>query len=125
MSSKARIKKLELKRQTLIQNLLDTQQMIRGSFGTAYRKCGKPNCWCAEGMGHPINRITWTEKTHSRTKAIPPEDTACIQAMTQTYKRFRKNRQALRALERKINTLVDELEAKIVDVTKRQKEYLK
>ncbi len=44
---------------------------------------------------------------------------------TGNYRRFRKNRQALRTLERKINTAVDELEAKIVDVTKRQKEYLK
>lgn len=125
MSSKTRIKKLELQRQALIQELLNIQQMIRGSFGTAYRKCGKPNCWCAEGTGHPINRITWTEKTHSRTRAIPTEDLAWVQTMTNNYKRFRKYRQALRALERKSNIVVDELEAKIVDVTKRKKEYLK
>ncbi len=125
MSRKTQIKKLERQRQTLMQDLLHTKQMIRGSFGTVTRKCGKPNCWCVEGAGHPVKRITWTEKTHSRTKAIPAEDATWIETMTDNYRRFRKNRQALRALERKINTAVDELEAKIVDVTKRQKEYLK
>ncbi len=125
MSSKTQIKKLERQRQTLIQDLLHTQQMIRGSFGTVTRKCGKPNCWCLEGAGHPIKRITWTEKAHSRTQAIPAEDATWIETMTDNYRRFRKKRQALRALERKINTAVNELEAKIVAATKRQKEYLK
>ncbi len=125
MSRKTQIKKLERQRQTLMQDLLHTKQMIRGSFGTVTRKCGKPNCWCVEGTGHPVKRITWTEKAHSRTKAIPAEDASWIETMTGNYRRFRKNRQALRALERKINTAVDELEAKIVAATKRQKEYLK
>ena len=125
MSNKTQIKKLEQQRQTLMQDLLHTQQMIRGSFGTVTRKCGKPNCWCVEGAGHPVKRITWTEKAHSRTKAIPAEDASWIKTMTDNYRRFRKNRQALRTLERKINTAVNELEAKIVAATKRQKEYLK
>ncbi len=125
MSSQTRIQQLERQRQTLIKELVHTQQMIRGSFGTAYRKCGKPNCWCAQGTGHPINRITWTENARSRTQAIPAEDIAWIETMTHNYKRFRKNRQALRALERQINSVVDELEAKIVAETKRQKVYLK
>lgn len=125
MSSKIRIKKLERQRQALIQELLNTQQMIRGSFGTATRKCGKPNCWCAEGSGHPVNRITWTEKARARTKAIPAEDAAWVETMTKNYKRFRTNRQELRALDKKLNSEIDELEAKIVDHTKGQKEYLK
>ncbi len=125
MSSKTQIKKLERQRQTLIQDLLHTKQMIRGSFGTVTRKCGKPNCWCVKGAGHPVKRITWTERAYSRTKAIPAEDASWIETMTDNYRRFRKNRQALRTLERKINTVVDELEAKIVAATKRQKEYLK
>ncbi len=125
MSTKIRIQKLQRRRQALIQDLLNTKQMIRGSFGTAYRKCGKPNCWCAEGTGHPVRRITWTEQARSRTQAIPAEDSVWIQTMTKNYKRFRNHRQALRALEREINTVVDELEAQIVEMTKRQKQYLK
>ncbi|MCP4409572.1 MAG: hypothetical protein GY807_17845 [Gammaproteobacteria bacterium] len=125
MSSETRIKQLERQRQTLIQELLNTPQMIRGSFGITYRKCGKSNCWCAQGTGHPLKRIAWTENARSRTQTIPTEDIAWIETMTHNYRRFRKNRQALRALERQINTVIDEFEANIVAVTKRQKAYLK
>lgn len=125
MSTPTKIKALEQQRQTLIQKLLDIQPMIRGSFGTAHRKCGKPNCWCVDGAGHPVMRITWTEDARARTKAIPVEDADWAEAMTSNYKRFRKNRQALRALERKINAALDELETKTVEKTKPKKEYLK
>lgn len=118
------ITQLAQQHQARIKALLAAEQMIRGSFGTAYRKCGKPSCWCAEGAGHPVNRITWTEQARSRTKAIPAEETAWVEAMTDTYKHFRKNRQALRALERKINAAIDEFEVKTVEKTKRRKEYL-
>ena len=125
MSSKTQIRKLERQRQKLIQELLETQQMIRGSFGTVMRKCGKPNCWCAEGTGHPVNRITWTDKGRARTKAIPAEDAAWVATMTAHYKRFRKNRQELRALDKQLNREIDELEAKLADRTRQQKAYLK
>jgi hypothetical protein len=125
MSSKTQIKKLERQRQKLIQELLDTQEMIRGSFGKVMRKCGKPNCWCAEGDGHPLNRITWTEKGRPRAKTIPGEDAAWVATMTAHYKRFRKNRQALRALDKRLNNEIDELEAKLDDKTRQRKAYLK
>ena len=125
MSSKTQIRKLERQRQKLIQDLLNTEHMIRGSFGAVTRKCGKPNCWCADGTGHPVNRVTWTDKGRARTKAIPAEDAAWVETMTTHYKRFRKNRQALRALEKRLNSEIDELEAKIADDTNQQKAYLK
>jgi hypothetical protein len=43
--------------------------------------------------------------------------------MADSYKRFRKNRQALRALERKINLTLDELEATVVGKTRRKRGY--
>ena len=123
MSTSAKILKLEQQRRMLIQQLIDTQAMVRGSFGTAYRKCGNPNCWCAEGAGHPVNRITWSEEGRSRTKAIPDKDVDWAKQMADSYKRFRKNRQALRALERKINLTLDELEATVVGKTTRKRGY--
>lgn len=124
MSTPPHIAKLAQQHQARVKELLETEQMIRGSFGTAYRKCGKPSCWCAEGAGHPVTRMTWTEQARSRTKTIPAEEVAWVEAMTDNYKRFRKNRQALRALERKINAAIDEFEAKTVEKTKRRKAYL-
>lgn len=124
MSTPPHIQQLDQQHQALVKELLNTEPMIRGSFGLAYRKCGKPSCWCAEGTGHPVKRITWTEQTRSRTQAIPADEVAWVEAMTDNYKRFRKNRQALRALERKLNAALDDFEAKTVAKTKRRKEYL-
>jgi len=124
MSSKKQIETIAKQRQKLIEDLLSTQQMLRGNFSKAYRKCGKINCWCVKGQGHPINRISWTEKATSRTKAIPVEDIEWAKAMTGQYKRFRKVRQKTRVLDKRLNTLLDELEQKIIGKTKKCKSYL-
>lgn len=125
MSTPNTLRKLEEQHRKLIERLLDTQTMIRGSFGIAYRRCGNPNCWCAaEGAaGHPMNRITWSENGSSRTKTISKQDVDWAREMAEHYKRFRKNRQALRALERKINLALDKYEAKVIDKTERKRGY--
>jgi hypothetical protein len=126
MSTPQRIKTLEAQRQRLIDELLRVEQMLRGKFGVAYRRCGTPTCWCADShsQGHPMNRITWTEQSVSRTKAIREEDIAWVKERTKTYKRFRKNRQALRVLERKINAALDAVEEKTVQRTRKLRSYL-
>ena len=124
MSSKKQIETIEKRRQQLIEGLLSTPQMLRGSFSKAYRKCGKPNCWCVHGQGHPSNRISWTEKATSRTKAIPENDIDWAKAMTGQYKRFRKARHRIRALDKRLNIVLDDLEEKIVRKSKKCKRYL-
>lgn len=123
MSSTNKIRRLEQRRQALMERLLDTQSMIRGSFGSVHRKCGRANCWCSEGGGHPVNRINFSDEGRSRTKAIQTEDVDWAKSTTGNYKRFRKNRQALRALEEKINQAIDEFEVRIIAKTARQRKY--
>lgn len=124
MSTPSKIEKLERRRYRLIGELLKTQAMIRGSFGTVHRKCGASNCWCAEAGGHPVDRINYSEQGRSRTKAVKSEDVRWAREMTENYKRFRKNRQALRSLEKQINQAIDDLETKVVDKTARQRDYV-
>lgn len=124
MSTTSKIEKLERRRSRLIGELLKTQAMIRGSFGTVHRKCGASNCWCAEAGGHPVDRINYSEEGRSRTKAVKSEDVSWAREMTENYKRFRKNRQALRSLEKQINQAIDDLETKVVDKTARQRDYV-
>ncbi len=124
MSTPSKIEKLERRRSRLIGELLKTQAMIRGSFGTVHRKCGASNCWCAQAGGHPVDRINYSEQGRSRTKAVKSEDVSWAREMTENYKRFRKNRQALRSLEKQINQAIDDLEAKVVDKTARQRDYV-
>ena len=124
MSTPNKIRKLEQRRERLIGELLKTQAMIRGSFGTVHRKCGAPNCWCAQGSGHPLDRINYSQDGRSRTKAVKAQDVEWAREMTENYKRFRKIRQELRSLEKQINQAIEELEAKIVGKTARQRNYV-
>jgi len=124
MTTVQRIKTLEERRQQLIEELLQVEQMLRGSFGVAYRRCGTPTCWCADSYGHPINRITWSEKSVSKTKSIREEDIVWVKEQTDAYRRFRKNRKALREVERKINSALDAVEEKTVKRTRKRRAYL-
>ena len=124
MSTSKKIKQLEQSRERLISELLVTQAMIRGSFGTVHRKCGASNCWCAQAGGHPVNRINYSDEGRSRTKAVRAEDVKWAKQMTENYKRFRKNRQKLRTLDKQINQAIDDLETKIVEKTARQNDYV-
>ena len=124
MSTSNKIKQLEQRSERLISELLATPAMIRGSFGTVHRKCGACNCWCAQADGHPVNRINYSDEGRSRTKVVRAEDVKWAKQMSKNYKRFRKNRQKLRTLDKQINQALDDLETKIVEKTARQYDYV-
>jgi len=121
--SRKKIIGLEKKRSALMENLVRTSEMIRGTFNKVFLKCGKPTCRCAHGKGHLSLRVTWTEKAQPKTKAIPTEDANWIKKMTENYRIFRKHRQRLRALEKKMNQLLDEFEDELVTKTRQKREY--
>lgn len=110
----------------IVNDMINISHMIGGSFGTAYRRCGKPNCWCRdkEKKGHPLIRITFNEQGKSRTKAIPAKDKQWIKEMTDNYKYFRQNFQKLRLCENKLNELLNEFEQEVKKETKSLTDYL-
>ena len=124
MTTPNKIKQLQRRRERLLNELLITQVMIRGSFGTVHRKCGASNCWCAQGGGHPVDRINYSDEGRSRTKVIKAVDVDWAKQMTANYKRFRTNRQKLRTLDKQINQAIDDLEAKVVEKTAKQRNYV-
>jgi len=124
MSTKKQIHSVQRRRTILLQKIIDTRYMVKGTFRQVYRRCGKPSCWCVDDNGHLSNRISWSENAKSKTKAIPSDDLPWIQNMTANYKAFRKARQSIRALSDELNRLLDQLENEILDRTKSQRKYL-
>ncbi len=59
---------LEAERDRLYAQLSAVGDFRRGSVSENYRKCGKPNCACAQ-PGHPGHgpRFLWTRSTRGRT----------------------------------------------------------
>ncbi len=123
MSSKTKVVSLEKRRSILIERLVQTAEMIRGTFYETLRKCGKENCRCAEGAGHLSCRVTWTENGKPKTKAVPPDDTAWVASMTTNYGAFKTARRKLRAEERELNALLNHLEEELDSKTRRKRDY--
>ena len=121
------IKKVTKEIDQIVNEMISISHMIGGSFGTAYRRCGKPNCWCSnkEKPGHPLIRITFNEEKKSRSKAIPSKDKQWIKAMTDNYRYFRQHFQKLRQCENKLNELLNQFEQEVKNETKGLRDYLK
>ena len=58
MSTLKQIKALEKERASVIEKMLYQKLMVPGAYKEVYCRCGKKNCWCYSGMGHPYSRIT-------------------------------------------------------------------
>ena len=121
---KKNIRDLEKERQQVLAELLNFKEMLRGSAATVYTKCGRENCRCKDGKGHPHTRITWTEKAKGYTRKIPKKEMPWIKKVTNNYRNFRSLRQRLKKLEADIKELQDELEDILVSDTRETKNYL-
>src|SRR5574337_48190 len=49
------------------------EEALPGSLSLTRRRCGKPNCCCVEGDGHPLWQLTFMVKGHKRVERIPQE----------------------------------------------------
>lgn len=115
MSTIKQIKQMERKRAELLESILGITEMIGGSFSTVYRKCGKPNCWCVNGRGHPVDRIVFVKRSRSKTTVVPKEDVLWVRSAAENRREFRRRRRELRAVEKAVYEKIKELEAEIIN----------
>ena len=108
----------------LLEKLLRESRMMPGAYGEVLVKCGRKNCWCQKGQGHPFRRITWSENGKSKTKSIPEKDIPWIIEVTNNYRTFRKWKRKLFVLETKIKIELNLWEKKQVKKTRKLKKYL-
>ena len=112
---------LERKRSVVIEKLISVRTMIRGSFSEIKRKCGKPNCWCRNGSGHPNTRITWNDSAQSKTKSISKNEIPWIKEATESYKGFRQLRHEIKMQDNELNGLLNIFESTVIQTTKKKK----
>jgi len=62
--------------------------MLPGSLSLNHFRCGKPNCHCAHGKGHPVWALTYTVKGRRRVLYIPPDWVAAIRQRVATGRAF-------------------------------------
>lgn len=121
---KKKIRDLENRRQKIIKELLSFDELLRGSAATVYTKCGRDNCWCKAGKGHPHTRITWTEKSKGYTRKLPKKELLWIKQVTDNYRRFQSLRRNLKKLEDQAKELQKKLADVLITDTRQTKDYL-
>jgi len=119
-----KIRGLEQRRQKVIKELLNFEELLRGSAATVYTKCGRHNCWCKDGEGHPHTRITWTEKSKGYTRKIPDEELPWVKRVTDNYRRFQSLRRSLKNIEEEGRELQKGLADVLITDTRKTKDYL-
>lgn len=92
-----------------LQRLQRSQPMVQGSFFLQQRRCGKPNCRCAQGHLHAAWVITRSEGGHSRTYMVPAPERGQLRQWTAEYRRYQRARAVLVHRQSEMVRLVDEL----------------
>jgi len=75
--------------------LLSVPSLLRGSLIWLRRKCGKPNCRCAQGKPHISPALSYSRRGKTDLLTLPPRQVPRIRTALQRY------RQGLRRLERR------------------------
>jgi hypothetical protein len=93
--------------------------LIRGTFGTRARVCGKPSCRCAQGELHESKYLTASDGGTTRQVHVPASDEIRVAQGVSRYRRFRNARtqlsKGLTALTRRLLELVDALGHSLLD----------
>jgi len=57
----------------LIREFQLPEDLLPGSISLTHRRCGKPNCHCASGEGHPVWQLGFMSQGKHRVERIPAE----------------------------------------------------
>ena len=64
--------------------------LLPGSLSQSYRRCGKTNCHCATGQGHPSWYLTFMVRGRKRVERIPAEWVAEVQRRVAAGRAFKE-----------------------------------
>jgi len=122
---KKKLLKLVDRHNALLDRMLHTPPMLRGSFTKVSTRCGKPNCWCAKSsQGHTHTRLTWSEKGKMSTRKVPAEQVERIKELTANYRKFRRHRRELLELHRQLQETLTRFEATVTEQTRNPLSFL-
>lgn len=66
-------------------------RLVRGSLVTLRRRCGKPNCRCADGVAHETPALSYSRQGRTHTLTLRAEDVAVVRAALERYAAARQH----------------------------------
>lgn len=95
VKSKKHFRKLERRRQRLVEYLLSNVGLVCGSYSDVLVKCGRAGCHCEQKPIHPVTRLEVRVGGTRQTKLVRAGDRERVKQLVDIYKRHRS---ALREL---------------------------
>lgn len=109
----------------VLEELLASPPLLRGSLVRVTTRCGKPTCWCAGGTtGHAHTRLGWSQDGRMTTRKVPAEEVERILTLTEHYRHFRQLRRELLRLQRQLHDAIVAFETALVEQTRKPLDYL-
>jgi hypothetical protein len=81
--------RLRQRKYTLLRRFPIPPDALPGSLALTHRRCGKPNCRCAETQGHPLWSLTFMVSGRKRVERIPDEWVEQIQPLVAQGREFK------------------------------------
>ena len=85
---------LRRRRRNLVRGLPSLDKVLRGSLTETYKRCGRPNCHCANGPGHGPKRYLVISQPGGRPRRDYVSNTVCEQVV-HLIDNFHRLREAL------------------------------
>ena len=113
---KKKLRKLQRRQEKVLGELLEVRPILKGTVNKIYTRCGKPNCWCANGPGgHAHIRISWNQNSKTVTRKIPADKLSRVRNLTDNYRHFRSLRRQLSELNKQIKKALDSYQTALVE----------
>ena len=82
---------LRRRRLKLVRELPPLDQVLRGTLTKTYKRCGRPNCHCADGPGHGPKRYLVTSQPGGRPRRayVPNAAHEQVVGLIGNYRRLR------------------------------------
>jgi hypothetical protein len=113
-SLRAELRRLTQSIPELAEVFLQRDALLPGSVYTSRRRCGKPNCRCAQGQLHQTEVLSYRGGPRPQNVTPQPGQLKAFKKWTQAYRRFRQARAQLVKLHQQMMRLVDSIEAERV-----------
>ena len=104
------IYKLQREHARLIQGMLKSRGMVKGSVVTLARRCGKPGCKCNRGEKHKSKYLSISEGGKTRMVYLKPGMEMKVGEAAERYRRFRRARARLVKAQKEVLNLFNQLE---------------
>jgi hypothetical protein len=82
--------RLRQRKYALLRRFQIPADALPGSLAVIHRRCGKPNCHCARGEGHPLWLLTFMVSGKKHVQSIPPEWVEEIRPLVEQGREFKE-----------------------------------